>query len=222
MKKFQVSDLFSHSLHFATDLIKSKSFALSGEASKPGSNGQAKLVTVQIKRVGGFKHRKALAAYFHHSEAPQRGQSSAQPQEEPAPLGKACPSQRKWAEPLVASHLLRCLSTFDVSAPRPGSARVAGRRVGQRPSAWKCRVPKGPRRLLRYRLRPKALGGWREVETDHPSWRRRVSSPSRGCPAGFRVELGAEAGVSDTRGLFQRAYLGTRHFPRTPLRATAR
>lgn len=70
MKKFQVSDLFSHSLHFATDLIKSKSFALSGEASKPGSNGQAKLVTVQIKRVGGFKHRKAHAAYFHHSKAP--------------------------------------------------------------------------------------------------------------------------------------------------------
>lgn len=70
MKKFQVSDLFSHSLHFARDLIKSKSFALSGEASKPGSNGQAKLVTVQIKRVGGFKHRKAHAAYFHHSKAP--------------------------------------------------------------------------------------------------------------------------------------------------------
>lgn len=180
MKKFQVSDLFSHSLHFATDLIKSKSFALFGEASKPDSNGQAKLVTVQIKRVGDFKHRKAHPAYFHHSKAPQRGQSSAQAQEEPAPLGKPCPSRRKWAEPLVASHLLRCLSTFDVSAPRPGSARVARRRVGQRPSAWKCCVPKGPRRLRRYRLRPKAFGGWREVET--PSWRRRVSSPSRGRP----------------------------------------
>lgn len=68
----------------------------------------------------------------------------------------------------MASHLLRCLSTFDVSALRPGSALVAGRRVGQRPSAWKCCVPKGPRRLPRYRLRPKAHGGWREVETDPP------------------------------------------------------
>lgn len=124
----------------------------------------------------------------------------------------------------MASHLLRCLSTFDVSAPRPGSAPVARRRVGQRPSAWKCCVPKGPRRLRRYRLRPKALGGWRRSKLplgDAGSLHRAVGGRSR-CPAGFRVELGAKAGVSDTRGLLQRAYLGTRHFPRALLRAMAR
>lgn len=98
-------------------------FALPGEASTPGSNGHAKLVTVQIKRVGGFKHSKTHGAHFHHSKLPELGQSSAPAQEDPAPLGKPCLSRRKWAEPLVASHLLRCLSTL-TSLRRDPEVRV--------------------------------------------------------------------------------------------------
>lgn len=178
------------------------------------------MVTAQIKRVGGFKHRKGQAAYFHYSNAPERSQPCAQTQEEPAPLGKPCPSRRKWAEPLVATHLLRCLSTFDVTAPRPGSACEAGEgrsealRVGVLPSLG----TQATRPVPRASESPWGRGGGNGGRS---KMLRPLGDARCRCPAGFRVEL-AKAGVSDTRGLLQRACSGARHFPRAPLRAMAR
>lgn len=120
--------------------------------------------------------------------------------------------------------LIRCGASLRLTSLRR-DPEVPVRRGGgwvRGPRRGSAAFFKGLRRLCRYCVRPKALGGGMAGGRSYTWSPHRALGGRSWCPAGFRVELGAKAGVPDTRGLLQRACSGARHFPRAPLRATAR